>query len=55
LIAVFPLAGGSKDVSGGKVAGIESLGQELRLRAFAYARRTQQDQPPGALAFGWNR
>ncbi len=54
LIAVRPLAGGSKDVSGGEMAGAETLGEEFGLRAFAYARRSEEDQTPGVLALGWN-
>ena len=40
LIAVGALAGGSKYVSGGEMAGAQTLGEEFGLRAFAYARRS---------------
>ena len=54
LIAVGALAGGAKNVSGGKMAGAETLGEEFGLRAFAHAGGSQEDEAPGVLAFGRN-
>jgi hypothetical protein len=54
LIAVRALAGGSKYVSGGEMASIQTPGQEFGLRAFAHARRSEEDQTPGVLVYSWN-
>jgi hypothetical protein len=51
LITVFPLAGGSKDVSGGEMARAQATGQEFGLGTFAHARGSEEDQAPGILAF----
>ncbi len=54
LIAITALAGGSEDVSGGEMAGVETFGQEFGLRAFAYAGRSKENQSPRVIGLGWN-
>src|SRR5208282_3031538 len=52
LIAIPPFAGGAKDVPGGKMAGVEALGQKLGLGALADAGCSEENQSPRFFLLG---